>query len=108
VASTTTTSASPQLVSGERAIERVTRARCTRQLACGFIGTDQFYDDYDGCSRDLREATREFLLGSSACTAGIDEWALSTCLNDIREDPCGDMHGTVESIASCAMDKLCR
>ncbi len=107
VSSTTTTSASPGLVSPERAIERVTEARCQRQLSCGYVGGGQFFQDYDACSHDLRQATRQFLIAAS-CSEGMDEWALSTCTNDIRNNACDDPHGAVEYLPSCSSVRLCR
>ena len=103
----TTTTAYVSAVTNDRAIEEITNARCAREFSCDNIGQGRVWRDYDACSRDVRLSMRDSLRGQ-ACNSGVGAYALSRCLEDLRNARCAAPQGTIEHFASCAEVKLCR
>jgi hypothetical protein len=104
---TTTTSSYVPAVTSEHAIEEITSARCAREFSCDNIGAGRVWHDYDACTRDVRLAMRDMLIGQQ-CVSGVGAYQLSSCLNDIRNVHCAIEQGTIERFGSCANAKLCR
>jgi hypothetical protein len=101
-ASATTTGAT---VTHDDAIMRLATARCDREQACNNIAPGKKYTDRDACTREATQNTRG-TLRTDECPA-IDEGKLSTCLNDIRSERCGNPLDTADRVASCRKGALC-
>jgi hypothetical protein len=104
---TTTTTANVSAVTSDRAITDITDARCAREFSCDNIGAGRVWHDYEACTRDVRLAMRDMLVGQ-ACQSGVDSAQLSSCLDDLRTQHCASEPGTVERFGSCSNARLCR
>jgi hypothetical protein len=105
--STTTTNANVSAVTNDSAIERITDARCAREFSCDNIGAGRVWRDYASCTRDVRLSMRGMLVGQ-ACTSGVDERQLSSCLGEIGGTRCASPQGTIVPFRACSNAKLCR
>lgn len=103
----TTTTTAAFIVPNETAIRNITSARCNREQACNNIGPGQRYDTVDVCTRELDHDTRS-TIGADKCPNGVSDNELSSCLNDIRNERCGNPIDTVERVGACRKAKLCR
>lgn len=99
----TLTQAPAVVVLGEDAASQIASVGCTREDACGNIGAGHTFPTFDACISDVRSAHRQKLSGQ-LCANGIDPYALSRCIEDVRNEPCGQPG----SPASCARMMLCR
>ena len=87
----------------ERAVGNIAHARCARELSCGNIGIDAM----EGCTRDVRSATRQGVL--SRCPDGVAPGYLEACVESVRNESCGTAESMTERLAaSCPGAKLCR
>jgi hypothetical protein len=96
------TQAQPLVVQGENAASQIASARCTHEDACGNIGPGREYSSFDVCVGDLRLEHLQRLTGQ-VCAHGVDPYALPQCVEDVRNQPCGE-----PAPASCAGMRLCR
>ena len=101
-AATTTTTAA---VSNDDAITRLTTARCEREAACNNIGPGKKHADRDACMREASQNSRG-TLRADQCPQ-IDESKLTNCLNDIRNERCGNPLDSLDTITSCTRGKIC-
>jgi len=95
--------APPVVVAGGDAASQIASVQCTREDACGGIGASRAFPTFDACVSDVRSAHRQKLTGQ-LCANGIDPYALSQCIEDVRNQPCGEPG----SPPSCARMMLCR
>lgn len=103
----TTTLTSSYLVSNDQAIKDITTARCDREFSCNNIGAGHSWDTYDACDREIHQNTRVSLREQS-CPNGIDGNNLASCLQDIRNERCGNPLDTLSRLTACRSAKLCR
>jgi hypothetical protein len=113
--STTTTTMAPLTIRetviaapirNDDAIERVTAARCGREVDCRNIGFDRTWTSYDGCTRDVRGAMRNTL--GSGCARGVGPLALQDCVDATRSQPCAPPTSAGGRIVSqCSSSSLC-
>ena len=98
---TTLTSAGMH-VEVDPAVEQITSDRCNRQLSCGNIGKGHAWNDRRHCEVDATPRVRA-MIGVSCVS--IEATRLSTCLDEIRDQRCGE---TGAMPASCEGVRLCR
>jgi hypothetical protein len=103
----TTTVTSTYLVPNEQAIKDVVTTRCDREFSCNNIGASHSWDTYDACQREIHQNTR-VALREESCPNGIDGTNLASCLQDIRNERCGNPLDTLGRLAACRTAKLCR
>ena len=103
----TTTVTSTYLVSNDQAIRDVVTARCDREFSCNNIGANHKWDTYDACKREIHQNTRVSLREES-CPNGVDGNNLAACLQDIRNERCGNPLDTIGRLTACRSGKLCR
>lgn len=101
-AATTTTTAA---VSHDDAVMRLTTARCDREAACNNLGPGKKHADRDACMRETGQSTRG-TLRADQCPQ-IDQSKLSDCLNDIKNERCGNVLDSLDTITSCTRSKVC-
>ena len=94
------------IVTGERAADDITEARCAHEYSCGNIGFGKSWPSYGDCTRETREANRA-TLGGQSCGYGVDFSSLARCLADTRGEPCGPPVYAAP-LSSCSSMKLCR
>lgn len=92
--------------SNDDAVMRTTTARCERELACNKIGQGRAYEDQPTCLERIG-ALMDEEAGRNACPLGIDPFALSVCLYDIRRTPCGGELEHRTNLESCTKLRLC-
>lgn len=94
----------PPMVDDSRAIERLVRAECRREMTCDPRGGSQAYE---GCSRSLRVALRIELDEATICPYGIAPAALDECLGAIDSETCGPGATTIRRLELCRASALC-
>ncbi|HEY1960138.1 MAG TPA: DUF6184 family natural product biosynthesis lipoprotein [Polyangiaceae bacterium] len=104
VGSATVTAASN--VSATQALDKITTERCNRELSCGNIGPDRYWDTMQACRRDVHQTTRDYLQAESCDT--VDTLGLATCADAIRNSQCGDERAGVPILSACRTARLCR
>lgn len=102
----TTTTTGATIALNDDAATRVTHARCDHEAACSRVGAGQKYADRDACMRELGRSDRA-ALRAEICPNGIHEPAVTSCMNAIRNEPCGGSLDTLDRIASCRTNRLC-
>lgn len=104
-ASTTTTTGAV-IVSSEDAVQRLTAGRCQREMDCNNIGTGKSYDDYPACEREVSHDLRPSLQ-ISECPYGIREPKVDECLQELKNEQCGNPFDHVSRLATCRSSRLC-
>lgn len=100
----TTTSAN--IATNEDAIERITAARCDREVACNHIGAGKAYESRAACASELGHDKRADLRAEE-CPRGISAPDLHDCLADITSEKCGSPLDSISRLAACRKGKLC-
>ncbi len=100
------TMTSAHIATNEGAIERITAARCDREVACNNVGAGKSYDTREACTNKLGHDKRADLRAEE-CPRGISEPDLNDCLTDIKSEKCGNPLDTVSRLAACRKGKLC-
>lgn len=96
--------AAPLVVLGEDAAAQIATFRCAREDSCGQVGADRAFPTFDACVASVRGVHRQQLTGQQ-CADGVDPYTLSQCIEDARNEPCGEVSA---GPASCAPARLCR
>ena len=104
---TPTTTTSAAVVNNDQAVRDLTEARCNREVACNNIGQDKKYTDFNACTRELHHDTG-ITLRDQACPNGILQGRLSSCLDQINTERCGNPLDTIERLAACRKGMLCK
>jgi hypothetical protein len=89
------------------AIDSITKARCERELRCGNVGPDEEYSSEQECMQKIRSDWHEEL-EARECPGGVVEKELNECLNEVRNDDCGNPFDTLGRIAACRESDLCK
>ena len=89
------------------AIHQLTLARCNREVACNNVGQGQKYADFDACTREIGFDTGVTLRGEK-CPNGVLAGRLSSCLDQISTERCGNPLDTIERVAACRKGMLCK
>jgi hypothetical protein len=89
------------------AITKITEARCAREMRCENIGVDKKYSSLDECSSEVRKEWREDL-DSRECSGGVVQKELSECLEEIRNEDCGNPFDTLGRLAACREGDICK
>ena len=98
---TTTTGA----LSHDDAIMRLATARCEREASCNNVGPDKKYADRETCMREAGQNARGTLRVDQC--AMLDEKKLSSCMNAIKGERCGNPLDTLDVLTSCTRNQLC-
>jgi hypothetical protein len=94
------------IVGNEDAVHRLTDARCERARACNQLGPKEKYADEASCRRENAHDL-EADLRPSECRYGIREEKLSNCLQEIRNERCGNPLDSISRLATCRTGKMC-
>ena len=102
--SATLTSAS--FTTKDSAVDRITAARCAREVTCSNIGPDRHFTTGDKCVSEVK-ARLDSDLGPNDCPDGIDAKQVDECLDAIRKESCTNPMSTVARLAECRTSSLC-
>ena len=100
------TMTSAHITSNETAIQRITAARCDREVSCNNIGSGKAYNTREACANELGHDKRADLRAEE-CPRGISEPDLNDCLTDIKSEKCGNPLDSISRLAACRKGKLC-
>jgi hypothetical protein len=90
----------------ESAVDRITAARCAREVTCSNIGADKHFTTSDKCVTEVKERL-DSELGPNECPDGIDARQVDECLDAIRAESCTNAMSTVQRLAQCRTGSLC-
>ena len=103
-ATTTTTGAG--IISSEDAVSHLTAGRCEREMDCNNIGTGKRFEDRGACEREVGHNLQADLRPSK-CTYGIREDRMGECLQEMKNEKCGDPLDAMSRLATCRTGRLC-
>jgi hypothetical protein len=89
------------------AIERLVRARCTRETACSRAAPERVVTTPEVCERNLRAALAVELDPATACPLGVDAAKLSSCLSAVENEDCANPAETISRLLACRESELC-
>ncbi len=83
---------------------RITEARCTRELACGDVGTGKHWADLASC-RDELGRDMDKALAASQCKAPVADH-VESCISVVRTTSCDNV-SSINRIEACRPKTLC-
>lgn len=99
--------ASSTFLSNDRAVEKLARANCARELACENIGAGRRYETRELCLSTFQREKYE-QLGFRQCMLGVDHGELDACAQEIMATDCRSPLDTLEGLRACDASGLCR
>jgi len=102
----TTHVTSASFTTKESAVDRITAARCAREVTCSNLGPDKHFTTNDNCVLEVREHMNKEL-NSNECPDGIDAKQVDECLDKIRDESCTNPLSTVQRLAECRTSAMC-
>lgn len=94
------------VVANDDAVKRLTDARCDRAKACNEIGDKQKYADDSACKRENQHDLQADLRAGE-CPRGIRQEKLANCVQEIRNEKCGNILDKISRLATCRTGSLC-
>jgi hypothetical protein len=94
------------VVANDAAVMQLTNARCARAQACNEVGEKEKYKDDAACRRE-NQHDLEADLRAGECPRGIRQEKLANCVQEIRNEKCGNILDKVSRIATCRTGALC-
>jgi hypothetical protein len=88
-------------------VQRLSSARCERELRCNNVGNDRKFVSRDQCLSKIGNDLREEL-NAWDCKGGIDTKELEECLTEIRNEDCGNPLDTVGRLVACRSGDMCK
>lgn len=101
-----TTTSGAEILPAEDAVNRLTARRCEREMDCNNIGAGKKYDDHAACEREVAHDL-ESELRPASCTYGVRGDRLDECLQELRNEKCGNPLDTVSRLATCRTGRIC-
>jgi hypothetical protein len=89
------------------AVAQITAARCAREQRCNNIGTDKKFDTSDECMTEIRKQWADDL-NARECPGGVVQKELSECLDEIRNEDCGNPFDTLGRVTACREGDICK
>lgn len=94
------------VVANDDAARRLTDATCARAQACNDFGKDKKYADEAACKREVHHDVQADLRPGE-CPRGIREEKFSNCLQEIKNEKCGNVIDNISRLATCRTASLC-
>ncbi len=89
------------------ALARLAEARCDREVRCENVGEGRRYESRSACIREVRTSHADDV-NRSECPAGVDQRELAECMEEVRNEDCGNPLDTVGRLVACRSSDLCR
>ncbi|MDO9022554.1 MAG: DUF6184 family natural product biosynthesis lipoprotein [Deltaproteobacteria bacterium] len=89
------------------AVDRIAAARCEREQRCEHVGQGRRFDSEGACRSSVRASFADDL-NPTECRVGIDQGELRECLEEVRNESCGNPIDTLERVVACRTTDLCR
>jgi len=90
-----------------QAASQIAQARCARETRCGNVGPGKDHATQAECLSKTNTEWREDL-NARDCPGGIVMKELSECLEEIRNDDCGNPLDTIGRVLACRESDLCK
>lgn len=88
------------------AVRAISTARCEREARCKNLGADAKYASKEDCLDRVRaDWSKE--LSVYECPNGLVGAELDECLDDIRNEDCGNPFDTLARTMSCSKSEIC-
>ena len=84
------------------AIRDVAEATCDHERSCLKVGPNNAWPSYETCVQ-----TTHAQLAYLTCPGTVRQTRLSSCIDDIRADPCVSTRASSLSVSSCMPEQLC-
>lgn len=88
------------------AVSNIASARCEREQRCNNVGAGKRYESLSACRTEVRASFSDDL-NPSECRAGVDRGELRECLEEVRNENCGNPVDTLERVVACRTSDLC-
>jgi hypothetical protein len=88
------------------AVNSIAQARCQREERCGNIGVDEKFASESACVERIRADWADDL-NAYDCPGGVNKVELDECLEDIRDEDCGDPFDTLARTLACGRAEIC-
>ena len=88
------------------AVRAIATARCEREERCNNLGADAKYPSKEDCLDRVR-ADWANELSVYECPNGLVTAELNECLDDIRNEDCGNPFDTLARTMSCSKSEIC-
>jgi len=106
---TTTQSTNPSIDLGgdpnDSTIDRITEARCAREIACNNVGANKKWSDATACRRDIRQSTQGDYRASECHVVEANK--LRSCIDAIKNEKCDDVFDMTRVVA-CRKANICK
>ncbi len=84
------------------AINDIADATCDHERSCLKVGPNNQWSSYEACVQ-----TTHAKLAYVSCRASVRQTRLSSCIDDIRADPCVSTRASTLRVSSCTPEELC-
>jgi len=88
------------------AVRSIADARCDREARCKNIGADAKFASRNACLERVKEDWAADL-NAHECPHGVREVELDECLQDIRDEECGNPFDSLDRLFSCGTAEIC-
>ena len=84
------------------AIRDIAEATCDHERSCLKVGPNNSWPTYETCVQ-----TTHAKLAYASCSSSVRQTRLSSCIDDIRADPCVSTRASTLRVTSCTPEELC-
>jgi hypothetical protein len=85
---------------------KIARATCDREMRCGNVGPNEKFPTRDACI-SKNEVDRREDIKATDCELGVSQTGLTSCLDAIRDEDCGNPLDTVARLRACRSASIC-
>ena len=86
-------------------IDRITQARCARELACNNVGANKKWSDVAACQREIRQNVRGDYRRADCHVVQTDK--LQSCIDAIQNEKCDDVFDMTR-VTACRKANICK
>jgi hypothetical protein len=94
------------VVSNDDTARRLTEAACDYAAKCNRFGKDKDYADEAGCKSEVSHKM-ESDYKPSDCPHGVKQERLASCINDFKNEACGNVPDKISRLEACRTGELC-
>ena len=84
------------------AMNDIAEATCDHERSCLKVGANNQWSSYEACVQ-----TTHAKLAYVSCSTSVRQTRLSSCIDDIRADPCVSTRASTLRVNSCTPEELC-